>query len=73
MKTKITPIRLTLELSARLEALSDSSGFSVSELIRACIHRALPYVENKVQEQDDSPRTSITTNPGPAGAPNPAG
>jgi predicted DNA-binding protein len=46
MRKQPQALRLPEDLKVRLQALSAQSGVSVSELIRACITRALPYVES---------------------------
>ena len=42
--------RLSVELVDKVKRLSEESGFSVSEIIRACIVRALPYVEDRIKQ-----------------------
>lgn len=36
---------------AKVKALAAESGLSVSEIIRACVRRAMPYVEQKIRER----------------------
>jgi predicted DNA-binding protein len=48
-QSRMIQLRLTEELKGQLEALSQETDFTVSELVRACITRALPYVEAKAK------------------------
>jgi hypothetical protein len=59
--TKLVALRLGQEQAAKLVNLSAASGIPVSELIRACITRALPYVDSKIAERLVSPQTSNDT------------
>ena len=43
-------VRLDPATLGKLSALSQESGYSTSELIRACVTRALPYVEQKANQ-----------------------
>lgn len=51
MNSPIAKFRLPQETLDKIKRLSEESGFSVSDLIRACIDRAYPYVEQKAKEQ----------------------
>jgi hypothetical protein len=42
--------RLSKELADKVKLLSEESGFSVSEIVRACIDRALLYVEDRIKQ-----------------------
>lgn len=44
-------VRLTPNQDARLTRLSKKSGRPIAVIIRACIVRALDYVENYAEEQ----------------------
>ena len=50
MNSPIVQVRLPQEVLDKVKAMSRESGYSVSEIIRACIVRALPYVEDKIQQ-----------------------
>ena len=50
MNSPAKSYRLPEEMIAELKALSVESGIPVSELVRACIRRALPYVKTKIAE-----------------------
>lgn len=50
MPSPVTQIRTPPEMKVKLEELSASSGISVSEIVRACVTRALPYIESKIQQ-----------------------
>lgn len=68
-KSKYTALRVPLAQSAKLEALAAASGIPVSQIILACITRALPYVDQKIAERltQDAPRqTPITEDNPPA-------
>ncbi len=50
MNSPMAKFRLPQELLDHIKRLSAESGYPVSEVIRACIVRALPYVEDKIQQ-----------------------
>jgi predicted DNA-binding protein len=50
MDSPIIHVRLPQETLDRLKALSAETHFSISDLIRARIDRAYPYVEAKARE-----------------------
>lgn len=49
--TPAVSLRIPVEQKAALDALSEKSGISVSQLIIACITRALPYIEGRIDER----------------------
>ena len=49
MDSPILKVRVPQELAEKVKTLSAQSGFTVSDILRACIVRALPYVEQKVK------------------------
>ena len=55
-------VRIPNAEAAKIDELAAASGIPVSQIILACIRRALPYVENKVRSlpESASPRPSIT-------------
>jgi predicted DNA binding CopG/RHH family protein len=46
-KTYADPVKIRLQPDdlTRLQKLSGATGVPLQELVRACVHRALPYVE----------------------------
>jgi predicted DNA-binding protein len=58
--TRTSLVRLTPAIYKRLTALSKEIGFPVAALIRACVDRALPYVENYARKKTrgQNPSTS---------------
>ena len=50
MNSPMLKFRLPQELADKVKRLSEESGLPVSEVIRACITRALPYVEQRIKE-----------------------
>ena len=50
MNSPILKVRVPQELAEKIKALSVESGFTVSDILRACVTRALPYVEQKARE-----------------------
>lgn len=51
MYNPIMQFRIAPELKAEVERLAEKANLPVSEVIRACITRALPYVEGRIDEQ----------------------
>lgn len=51
MYNSIVQFRIKPEVKTDLEALAAKSGVSVSDIIRACITRALPYVKDRIESQ----------------------
>ena len=50
MNSPRSQFRLPQELLDKIKTLSRESGIPASEIIRACIVRALPYVEDKIKQ-----------------------
>ena len=50
MESPYLKFRLPPEVLEKIKALSVESGLTVSDILRACVTRALPYVEQKVKE-----------------------
>ena len=51
MYNPIMQFRIPPDLKAEVERLAQKADLPVSEIIRACITRALPYVEGRIDEQ----------------------
>lgn len=49
--TPAVAVRIPVEQKAALDALSERSGISISQLVIACITRALPYIEGRIDER----------------------
>ena len=49
MDSPILRVRVSQELAEKIKALSVESGLTVSDILRACVTRALPYVEQKAK------------------------
>jgi hypothetical protein len=54
VKSNLKSLRIPVELSERLKALSAETGFSISALIVACLKVGLPTVEAKARQQSQS-------------------
>ena len=50
MESPYLKFRLPPEVLEKIKALSVESGLTVSDILRACVTRALPYVEQKARE-----------------------
>ena len=53
MDSPILKVRVPQELAEKVKTLSAQSGFTVSDILRACVSRALPYVEQKVKDKTE--------------------
>lgn len=70
-KSKSVTLRVPIAQAGQIETLAAASGLPVSQIILACITRALPYVDGKIAEvlaaQNATPRPTYTEKDNPVG------